>query len=232
MEIIIGRHGTQKTLITDATVSRKHCKVTVNADGTYTIENLSPSGTKLDGVEIIRATAKPNSRLQLGQSFSATLVELIGIPQSTVNARPSAPVQPSQSQKQPQVKVFDISHLKYIWDEYNDVNIEVATSQQKANKVRSGAQLLTAGAAMAGSIIAWPIGLAIGAAGLAGHIYGVRKSQFTESPEERQRRREEFLLKWVCPNPECRKPLPEKSFRVLVEQYKECPYCKCKFVVK
>ena len=73
MEIIIGRQGTQKTPITDPTVSRKHCKVTDNGDGTYTIENLSPSGTKVDGVDILRTTVKPNSRIQLGQSFSATL---------------------------------------------------------------------------------------------------------------------------------------------------------------
>ena len=85
MEIIIGRQGTQKTPITDPTVSRKHCKVTDNVDGTYTIENLSPSGTKVDGVDILRTTVKPNSRIQLGQSFSATLVELIGIPQPTMS---------------------------------------------------------------------------------------------------------------------------------------------------
>lgn len=79
MEIIIGRQGNQKTPITDPTVSRKHCKVTENGDGTYIIENLSPSGTKVDGVDILRTTAKLNSRIQLGQTFSATLVELIGV---------------------------------------------------------------------------------------------------------------------------------------------------------
>ncbi len=69
MEIILGRDGTQKTPITDQTVSRKHCKLTVNDDGTYTLENLSASGTKVDGQSIIRTTVNPNSRIQLGPSF-------------------------------------------------------------------------------------------------------------------------------------------------------------------
>ena len=128
MEIIIGRQGNQKMQITDPTVSRKHCKVADNGDGTYTIENLSPLGTKVDGVDIIRTTIKPNSRIQMGQSFSATLVELIGVPQSTPQTqRPSAATQKASPQP-PVAKEFSISHLKRVWDEYNDTNIEMAKS--------------------------------------------------------------------------------------------------------
>lgn len=40
MEIIIGRKGQQHIAITDLSVSREHCKLTSNSDGTYTLENL------------------------------------------------------------------------------------------------------------------------------------------------------------------------------------------------
>ena len=35
MEILVGRRGTQRTPITDPSVSREHCKLTSNADGTW-----------------------------------------------------------------------------------------------------------------------------------------------------------------------------------------------------
>ena len=92
-EIIIGRKGTQKTPISDPTVSREHCKVTDNGDGTFTIENLSQTGTKIDGRDIIRAKATLNSRIQLGQSFSAMLVELIGNTQKADTSQVSSKVQ-------------------------------------------------------------------------------------------------------------------------------------------
>ena len=98
MEIIIGRQGNQKTPITDPTVSRQHCKVSDNGDGTYTVENLSSSGTKIDGMDIIRATAKPDSRIQLGQSYTATLRELIGIPVSSQSAGIAPPQTPAPEQ--------------------------------------------------------------------------------------------------------------------------------------
>ena len=41
MEIIVGRKGQQKVPITDMAVSREHCKLTANPDGTFTLENLS-----------------------------------------------------------------------------------------------------------------------------------------------------------------------------------------------
>ena len=61
MEIIVGRKGQQQAVITDLTVSREHCKLTDNGDGTYTVENLSANGTFVDGKNIIRTvvTAEP-----------------------------------------------------------------------------------------------------------------------------------------------------------------------------
>lgn len=237
MEIIIGRQGTQKTPITDPTVSRKHCKVSDNGDGTYTIENLSPSGTKVDGVEILRSTVKPNSRIQLGQYFSATLVELIGIPQT--KTKPNATSTPTNHSEQPasfpkskpDVKTFNISHLRRVWEEYNNTNIEMAESQRKTNLVRTGLGIFTM-CAMPTIFFFGPVGYVLTGIGVLGNILSFVGMKNAETAEERQRRQDAFDDAWVCPNPECGHSLLAKNYKLLVRNHQSCPYCKCKYEEK
>lgn len=237
MEIIIGRQGTQKTPITDPTVSRKHCKVTDNGDGTYVIENLSPSGTKVDGVEIIRATAKPNSRIQLGQNFNSTLVELIGVPQiATKPQTQSTPAKPvtqgtSSPKTQPEVKTFNISHLRRVWEDYNNANIEMADSQRKTNLIRAALGIFTT-CAMPTIFFFGDVGYALTGIGVLANIYSFAGMRNAETAEERQRRQDAFDDAWVCPNPECGHSLLAKNYKLLVRNHQSCPYCKCKYVEK
>ena len=69
MEIIVGRKGQQRTPITDLSVSREHCKLTSNMNGTYTIENLSANGTYIDARSVIRSVVTPDTIIQLGATF-------------------------------------------------------------------------------------------------------------------------------------------------------------------
>lgn len=238
MEIIIGRQGTQKTPITDPSVSRKHCKVTDNGDGTYTIENLSPSGTKVDGVEIVRTTAKPNSRIQFGQSFSATLVELIGAPQSKPASQPAsqpkASANPQSSAKpQQEVKTFNISHLKKVWEDFNQTNLEMADARRKTNLVRAGGMIFTMGGGVIVALTALPtLGLICSGVGIVSVIYSFAGMKNEETAAERQRRQDAFDDAWVCPNPDCNHSLLAKNYRMLVKNHKSCPYCKCNYVEK
>lgn len=232
MEIIIGRQGTQKTPITDPTVSRRHCKLTVNPDGTYTLENLSPSGTKVDGVEIIRSTVKPNTRIQLGQSFSATVVELVGAPSqprvpTTSPPQNSATSQPQNSAtSQPQ---FNISHLRRVYEDFNRTNLEMAEKQRKTNLIRTGLGIFTM-CAMPMIFFFGPVGYVLTAIGVIGNIYSFAGMRNAETPEERQRRTEAFEDAWVCPNPECGRSLPARNYKLLVRNHQSCPYCKCRYV--
>lgn len=237
MEIIIGRQGNQKTPITDLTVSRKHCRVTDNGDGTYTIENLSTSGTKVDGVDILRTTVKPNSRIQLGQSFSATLFELIGIPQANTkpnvqSARIKHSEQPASSSKvQSEVKTFNISHLRRVWEEYNKANLEMAESQRKTNLIRTGLGIFTM-CAMPTIFFFGPVGYILTGIGVLGNIYSFAGMRNAETAEERQQRQDAFDDAWVCPNPDCGHSLLAKNYKLLVRNHQSCPYCKCKYVEK
>lgn len=226
MEFIIGRKGNQKTQITDPTVSRQHCKVTSNGDGTYTIENLSQSGTKVDGREIVRASAGLNSIIQLGQSFKATLAELIGTP-AQASAPTSRPSAPSQT-----VKTFNISHLRRVWEDHNRKNLEMAEVQRKSNLVRTGSSIFTMSAAIVASLTSGPIGWIFTGIGVIGMVYSFIGLKNTETVQEKQQRQEAFDDAWVCPNPECRHSLTAKNYKYLVKNFQSCPYCKCKYIEK
>lgn len=238
-EIIIGRHGQQRTRITDPTVSREHCKVTINDNGSYTIKNLSQLGTKVDGVSIMQTTANLNSVIQLGPTFSATLGELIGNPNAARdnvnnaanrNAQGSAPAnnQPRQTQE---VKTYNIAHLQRVWDDFNNKNIEVAEKQRKINLTRTGLGIFTM-CAMPTIFFLGPVGYVLTGIGVIGNIYSFAGMRSSESIVERQQRQEAFDDAWVCPNPDCGRSLLAKNYKKLVKDYHSCPYCKCKYVVR
>lgn len=231
MEIIIGRQGNQKKPITDTTVSRRHCKVTDNGNGTYTIENLSPSGTKVDGVDVIRTTARADSLIQLGQTFTAKLGDLIGAAPTTQKAAPKPPVPPAPPKPQePEVKTFSISHLRHVWDDFNNTNLAMAESQRKTNLVRAGFGIFTMCAMPTIYFIGQEVGFCLTGLGVMGNIYSFAGMKNSETAEERQRRQDAFDDAWVCPNPECGHSLPAKNYRLLVRNHQSCPYCKCKYV--
>lgn len=226
MEIIIGRKGTQKTQITDPTVSREHCKVTVNGDGTFTIENLSQSGTKVDGRDIIRSTVTQDSVIQLGQSFKATLRELIG------NVSTSSKITPQQSATAAkEVPTFCINHLRDIWNAYDDANTELAEKNRSMNLIRTAAPIFTIGAAAVSKF--FPYAWILTGFGVMATGYGFLGMKNSETPKQRKERQEEFEEKWICPNPKCGKYLPKVSYKQLIRNYSfTCPYCKCKYVEK
>ncbi len=229
MEIIIGRNGTQKLKITDSTVSREHCKVYVNNDGTFIIENLSQSGTKVDGRPIIKASATLNSRLQLGHSYSATLADLIGNPLQPspqyMNDKNAAST--SQQNKQ-EIKVCNISHLRRVWEDFNNTNIELADKQRKINLIRAGLGILTVCVMPTISLVGYGFGFTLTGIAAFGNLYSFIGMKNAESAEEKQSRQDAFDDAWVCPN--CGRSLPAKNYKNLVRNYQSCPYCKCKFV--
>lgn len=238
MEIIIGKQGTQRLSITEPTVSRRHCRVTPNGDGTYTIENLSQNGTKVDGVDIIRTTVRPNSRIQLGPRFSATLAELIGsggVTESTISVGHTSSQKEMLSQSSVNVKsepkTFNISHLRRVWTDFNQGNIEMAKKQQKVNLVRTGFGIFTM-CATPTIFLLGPVGYLFTGIGILGNIYSFVGMKNAESIEDRQLRQDAFDEAWICPNPDCGRTLPAKNYKLLVHNYQSCPYCKCKYVEK
>lgn len=221
MEIIIGKQGNQKMPITEPTVSRQHCKITDNGDGSFTIENLSNTTyTKVDGVEIIKTTACLESIIELGPRFKATLKDLIGEQVSIKQPKPKS---------ESTVKTYNISHLQRVWNDFNQKNLEVAEQQRKINITRTGFGIFTM-CAMPTIFFLGPVGYLITGIGILGNIYSFVGMKNSETPTERQERQEAFDADWVCPNPDCRKTLPARNYKLLVNNHQHCPYCKYKYV--
>ena len=64
--------------ITDTSVSRKHCKLTSNPDGTFTLEDLgSSSGTFVNGQQIIKTNVTKNDTIQLGLNLKLKVADLV-----------------------------------------------------------------------------------------------------------------------------------------------------------
>lgn len=224
--IIIGREGNQKKRITDKTVSRKHCKVTCNDDKTFTIENLSDNGTLVDGRPIIKTTATLDSVLQLGGSYTSTLRELL-------QGQERSP-QVGTHQGNPPQEVYDISHLKRIWESYSRWITELEENQRKINLIRTGLGIFTMCAMPLIFFLPKEIqglGYCLTGIGVIGNIYSFFGLKNAAGPQERKRRQEAFEDAWVCPNPQCRRSIPARSFKLLVRNYSNCPHCKVKYVV-
>lgn len=212
MEIIIGREGTQSAPIAEKTVSRRHCRVTPNADGTYTVENLSSGGTWVDGIQILRSTARPDSRLRLGPMFTATLSQLIGTPAA----------------QSPGCRTYSIAHLRRVWEDFNQTNIHLADQQRRINLTRSVLGIFTM-CVMPTMFFLGPVAYVLTGIGVVGNIYSFVGMRNAESPADRQRRQDAFDDAWVCPNPDCGHSLPARNYRLLVRDLQSCPYCKCHY---
>lgn len=213
MEVIVGKQGNQKLSIVEPTVSRRHCRIVDNGDGTYVVENLSTSSfTKVDGRDIIKANATKDSEIQLGPVFKVKLKDLIA------------------GNEKPKEKEYNISHLQTVWENFNEKNLDLAKKQQKLNLTRTGLGIFTM-CAMPTIFFLGPIGYALTGIGVVGNIYSFVGMKNIESPEERQKRMDKFDESWVCPNPECGRTLPAKNFSMLKRNFQSCPYCKCKYKV-
>ena len=210
MEIIVGRQGNQKVPITDATVSRQHCKLTEMADGTFMLENLSKNGTSVNGQSIIRTHVTRDTVLQLSPTFSIKVADLVG-------AQPSAH-EPSR---------YSIAPLQRAWDKYQNTLEEIRRKQKSIQNLRMIAPIFT----MASGALSFAIpgaGIPLLVIGIGLTIYAFIKSNNDASDELRKQASEKFQEEYLCPNPKCQHTLPLQSPKLLLHN-KSCPYCGCKF---
>lgn len=242
MEIIVGRQGNQRLSITDTTVSRKHCKLTPIGDGKYTLENLSQSGTYVDGNSILKTTVTADTIIRLGASFSVKVGELI--PQTQPSAPAMKPASPAPAtntsgKADTQVPVYSITPLKYVWENYHSTLLQMQKDQRSIGLLRSASPLFTLGS---GSISMFSRSLGLGesvmyitmimtAIGFVLMFYSFYKSYKDDSMSLREKATEDFQNKYVCPNPKCHHFMGNQPYNIL-RQTKTCPYCKCQFTEK
>lgn len=231
MDAIIGRDGTtsqlnvavnqkiyrfftQGSVPTD--VSRQHCIITTNDDGSYTIRNIKTSNaTYVNGVEIEEMTVTDADRIELGRSrYLLNLRHIMG------------KILPQQND----LPEFDITPLQKIWDDYNDNDMRLQKRQKRVSLLAS----VPMGLSMLGGIVSTfdttlrPYAVIFTIIALIVLSYGIYKRYSDDTSEKRQNLKIDFQLKYACPNPKCRHSLSNTPYPVLLNKGK-CPYCKAKY---
>lgn len=229
MKIIVGRGRTkasQRVEISDPSVSREHCWLSDNGDGTYSLENKSPNGTFVNGVQVLKTTVTPDTVITLSASTSLKVKDLL--PPIT-QEKPSAP-----SSDNP--KEFSIKALEAVWNEYHDKLLDIQKRQKKINLLRSASPIFTIGSVAIATIaksmdwsdIIFGINIVMTVIGLAIVVYSFAAAYTDKSIEERDSATEKFTQRYVCPNPDCKHFMGNQPYNVL-RQNKSCPWCRCKF---
>ena len=202
-------------------VSRQHCKLTVNGSN-ITIENIKAQNiTFVDGNQIFSKSISATSKLQLGEE--RFLIPL----QQILQLATGAPV----GQQQPDVPTYSLKPLKSVWEEYDDRKMEIQNNAAKsANRQRLQGILSMLGMCI-GFIpgIDQTIRIVIVVAALAIAIYFFVKGSMNATVQQQLHDLdEEFAKKYKCPNPKCGRPFGAIPYRN-IEYNKQCLACGCKY---
>ena len=128
------------------------------------------------------------------------------------------------------METIDVRPLKRVWDEYQRRDIEIR-NRQKNNGLLASIPL---GFSMLGGIIAAVapeirvVALVFMGIAFVTFLYGLFRRSQDNSTVELKQLQEDFEQKWVCPNPKCKRPLPYRSYTILM-QNDACPYCRAKY---
>lgn len=232
MEIIVGRKGQQRTPITDLTVSREHCKLTSNPDGTYIIENLSSNGTFVDGRSIIRSIVTKDSVIQLGTTFRISVGDLLPIAKQVPHSPvPSTPVSNKSTVDPKQLEYEEkFRKLKDVYDKYTADKIAIQKEAGMNNFYRMLPMTLLSLVGLGATAIPDLRSVApfIGAVGVGMLIFSIVKSYngSKDNPEKMEALNKQFMIDYVCPK--CGNFLGYTPFEALANK-SVCNYCKCKW---
>lgn len=237
MEIIIGRKGTQRTPITDTTVSREHCKLTINADGTYTLENLSINGTFVNGNSIIRTVVTPDTILRLGANFSIAVRDLLPLQTANIKPRQAQQQNPLQQFAKPAVDPnqeryeMEFRKLKSVYEKYTADKLAIQKEAGMTNFYRMLPMTLMAIVSLGAACIPGLGALSpvIAVVGLGLLVFSLFKSYNgnRDNPEKLEALNKQFMIDYVCPK--CGNFLGFIPYENL-ENKSTCNFCKCKWV--
>lgn len=238
MEIIIGREEGARRLhcIADGreffvgqagsvpgSVSRKHCKLTINGND-MSVENLKAQNiTFVDGNQINVKSITASSQVQLGnEKFMVPLQQVIQL---------ATGIQPTYSPQQPSAPSFSLRPMENVWEEYNQRSLDiVAKAAKDANHQRLQGILSMLGMCI-GFIpgIDQTLRIVIIVAALLVAIYFFVKGSNGDTVQQQQNDLDtEFAKKYRCPNPTCGKPFGRHPYHI-IKFNKQCFACGCKY---
>ena len=252
IKIVVGRgrdKATQRIDIADPTVSREHCWLTDNGDGSFTLENKSQLGTYVDGRRILKTRVTRDSVIQLSETTKVKVADLLPLPvpptpkpepkpqpspypQPAPQPHPKPYPQPApQPTPGPQQPTFSVQPLEVIWLQYSR---QLHALQDRQHKLGLLVRIPMICSGLGGVLAAvLPdefriIGVFLSVVSIVTMIMGfVQQSNFKFAQEK------EALDTWLqnnysCPNPQCHHFVGNIPYNVL-RQNKKCGYCGCRY---
>ena len=126
-EVIIGRKGNQSFAITEKSVSGKHIKATLLADGNIEIEDLdSTNGTFVDGQRIVKKVVSQDQMVMLGGTYQIRIGDALGLA-----------TQSTTTHQQNTTNSADFARLKLIYEDYEATKIKLQQENAKKQFMRS-----------------------------------------------------------------------------------------------
>ncbi len=240
MEIIIGREegarrlhctvGGREFNIGQAgsvplSVSRRHCKITVDGSSIH-IENIKAQNvTFVDGNQIFSKGITATSRVQLGEEKYLVplqqILQLVGVSTGNDNG----------SNAPKEAPTFSLRPMKTVWEEYDNRRMEIQNNAAKsANKQRLQGILSMLGVCLGlipGMDITLRIVIVVAALLLAVYFF-IKGSVGTTVQQQLHDLDEEYAKTYKCPNPACGRPFGAIPYRN-IEYNKQCLACGCKY---
>lgn len=201
-------------------VSRQqHCKIVIKKDGSMSLVNLKPNNiTYVNGLEAVKTTITESDIVELGcNRYKLDLKEVLKAVDDIIP------------------KVYDISHLKVVWEKYQQDKLDLQIKQSRSAAIQSITGILSMFSIACGFIPGTekirPVlyGIAIVLA-IIFFIYRLRHAG--ENVIQLKELDDQFRKDYVCPNPDCHHFLGYIPFDELVKQAKSCNVCKCLYEVK
>ena len=199
------------------TVSRQHCKVIIDPDGNMVLVNLKPTNiTFINGVVAVQKSIVKTDMIELGsERFKLELKAILDMISSEIP------------------KTYNISHLKAVWEKYDQAKTEIQVQRDKSAAIQSVTGILSMASIACGFIPSIPIGVrgflyAI-AIVLAVVFFVYRIKHAGEFVHQLKELDEQFHKDYVCPNPQCQRFLGNIPYDDLVKQTKSCFVCKAEY---
>lgn len=193
-------------------VSRKHCEVTLEDDGTITIQDI----TSNNFMYVNGADCKRRKNLSLSDSVelgpSRYKLDLDTIVKA-VSAK----------------KDYSIAHLGKVYDDFQTAKMQMQIRERRFNAISRLSMIITPiSLALA---LFWEKARIIGLVftvvfGAAIVVFSYKSAE--NGPKKHKELEDAFRDKYVCPNPACDRFLGSIPYKELMKT-KACPFCHAKF---
>ena len=224
MEIIIGRNQQtqQLCIVADGAtkqygqpnsvpmdVSRHHISLQPLENGKWQIKNLNEQNvTFVNGIAIENKIISDGDTIELGNSHYLFSWDALQIPH---------------------VETIDMTPLKKIWVEYEELRIQNQIAERKFNVARSATGIITTIALVCSILLGhgpFYIALYVMAIGISLAFTYQAYKKSSEVPRQQQMMNKDFQRRYVCPK--CGHFMGFQDYDIII-QNNACPYCKTRY---